>query len=247
MALLALFLPHLMAASLVVVAVGFPRRASSTRRASRLRRYWHTMRWQWLCVALLVTAIPLAEILTLTRTAASTLFPAPALWFIVLGNLLLLMYAPIALAWVRPRLRHSLLAPFVRVRVWLPQTLRERTTWILLSMTTGICEEILFRGFALHYLMHGPLGLNLPLSIIIACLLFGLGHRYQGWRGMLQTCCFGAVMSGLFVATGSLLLPIVVHILVNLRIALLPPSYAHHHPTIGDLRPPTAHEAPKFA
>ena len=247
MTLLALFLPHLMAASLVVVALGAPLRASSTRRASRLQRYWHTIRWQWLCVALLAIAVPLAEIITPAGIAASTLYAAPALWFIVLGNMLLLMYAPIALAWISPRRRHKLLAPFVRVRAWLPQTLRERTTWILLSVTTGICEEILFRGFALHYLMRSPLGLNLPLSIMIACLLFGLGHRYQGWRGVLQTCCFGAVMSGLFVATGSLLLPIVVHVLVNLRIALLPPRYAQPRPTLDELRPPTVHEAPKAA
>lgn len=244
MTLLALFLPHLMAASLVIVAVGGPRRVSATRRASRLHRYWHTIHWQWLCVALLVTVVPLVELIATAGVAASTVYAAPALWFIVLGNMLFLMYVPIACAWISPRRRDKLLAPFVRVRAWLPQTRRERTTWILLSVTTGICEEILFRGFALHYLLHGPLELNLPLSIAIACLLFGFGHRYQGWRGVLQTCCFGAVMSGLFVATGSLLLPIVVHTLVNLRIALLPPRYTPHRPTLDELGPPLVSSQP---
>lgn len=203
-----------------------PRRTRSTRPASRLRHYWHTIAWQWLCVALLVAAVPVLDVIHHAGNPASTLYEHPALWFIVLGNLLLVMYVPIALAWISPRLRRGLLAYFVRVRAWLPQTPRERAIWALLSVTTGICEELLFRGFALHYLTHGPLGLNLPLSVGIACLLFGVGHRYQGWQGVLQTCCFGAVMSGLFVVTGSLLLPIIVHILVNLRIALLPSSRA---------------------
>ncbi|HEY0737567.1 MAG TPA: CPBP family intramembrane glutamic endopeptidase [Herpetosiphonaceae bacterium] len=237
MTLLAL-LPHLLAAGLVAVAAGgslrLPRWAGFKQPASRLGHYWHTIRWQWLCVALLVVAVPPLEIIY--RTARP--YEHPALWFIVLGNIILGMYAPIVLAWISPRLRRGLLAYFGRVRAWLPQTPRERAVWVLLSVTTGVCEEVLFRGFALHYLTRGPLALSLPLGVVIACALFGVGHRYQGWRGALQTCGFGACMCALFVATGSLLLPIVVHILVNLRIALLPPRQAQLRPVIADLRPP---------
>ncbi len=234
--LVSLLLPHLLAASLIAAAVGRP--ARYTRRTSRLRHYWHTIGWQWLCVALLLIAGPPLDVIHLAGTSAPTMQGHPALWFIVLANMLLIMYVPIAIAWISPAVRRNLLAYFVRVWAWLPRTPGERAGWVLLSLTTGICEELLFRGFALHYLMRGPWAFNLPFSVMIACVLFGVGHRYQGWQGMLQTLCFGALMSALFVATGSLLLPIVVHILVNLRIALLPSIRVHFSSPPSGLRPP---------
>jgi membrane protease YdiL (CAAX protease family) len=231
---IASLLPHLLAASLVVAVVGWPPKYA--RRASRLRHYWHTVCWQWLCVALLLIGGSPLDAIHLAGTTSA--HGHPALWFIVLGNIVLIMYAPIAIAWISPLVRRNLLAYFVRVRAWLPGTPGERAAWIGLSLTTGICEELLFRGFVLRYLMHGPWAFGLPLSVGIACVVFGVGHRYQGRRGMLQTLCFGAFMSGLFIATGSLLLPIIVHILVNLRIALLPSIRAHYPPPLAGLRPP---------
>jgi membrane protease YdiL (CAAX protease family) len=70
--------------------------------------------------------------------------------------------------------------------------------------------------------MQPPFSLNFTISALISCLIFAAGHAYQGRRGMLQTLLFSIAMVGLLLATRSLVAPILVHTLVNLRIALLP-------------------------
>lgn len=80
------------------------------------------------------------------------------------------------------------------------------------SITAGIVEEVVFRAFAIVYLMTW---LNPILAVIIASLVFGLGHAYQGKAGILKTGIAGLVLGGLYVASGTLWVPIVVHILAD--------------------------------
>lgn len=169
-------------------------------------------------------AVPVTRLVWLPQYTAPTWIALPGLSFILVGNILVTMYVPIVLAWGSIGIRKRLLAPWRTVYGLLPTTIGERTLWIVLSITTGICEELLFRGFAVYYLMHQPWSLSLPASTLISCLLFGLGHTYQGLRGVMQTLFLGAVLSALVLMTGNLVLPIVVHTLINLRVALLPTS-----------------------
>jgi membrane protease YdiL (CAAX protease family) len=60
-------------------------------------------------------------------------------------------------------------------------------------------------------------------KILLASIIFGLCHFYQGWQGVLGTTALGAVFAGLYVATGSLLFPVILHALVDLRILLIFP------------------------
>lgn len=187
-----------------------------------LSGYWNTMRWQWACVVVLFVAFPLPQLIFAGNETQRAPVATDALMFIVLGNILMGMYLPIMLAWRSSSMRRFVLAPFVAVRAWLPTTPQQRLAWIALSLTTGICEELLFRGFLIQYLMNSPWTLSFVSSAIISCTVFAVGHAYQGSRGMLQTLLFSVAMIGLMLATGSLVAPIIVHVLVNLRIALLP-------------------------
>ncbi len=175
-------------------------------------------------MAVLLVAMPLSSILDLALPETANWRAYPQLVFIVVSNIIGGMYGPIVLAWSYPVFRRRFMAPFAPVQALLPTTLTERLMWVGVSLTTGICEELMFRGFALEYLMQQPLGLSFGGSAVITSVLFGLGHAYQGRRGILRTMLFGAALCGLLLLTGSLLCPIVVHTLVNLRIALLPIS-----------------------
>ena len=42
-------------------------------------------------------------------------------------------------------------------------------------------------------------------------------HRYQGWVGVIATTALGAVMTGLYLMTGSLWVVMLVHVLVDLN------------------------------
>ena len=58
--------------------------------------------------------------------------------------------------------------------------------------------------------------------ILAAAVMFGLAHAYQGITGMVATGLAGAVFCVLYVRTGSLTAPILLHMLVDVRFAFLP-------------------------
>jgi uncharacterized protein len=109
------------------------------------------------------------------------------------------------------------------IRFLLPVSHEERVWWVLLSVTAGIGEELLYRGFILHYLRGhiaaGP-ALDLTLAWLLSSLAFGIGHVYQGLRGVTETTIAGLTFGLLAILTGNLALPIVLHSLIDLRILL---------------------------
>lgn len=57
-------------------------------------------------------------------------------------------------------------------------------------------------------------------SVVVASIVsaaFGLGHAHQGWRGAMSNGFAGLFLRTLYVASGSLLLPAVIHSAGNLR------------------------------
>jgi membrane protease YdiL (CAAX protease family) len=86
-------------------------------------------------------------------------------------------------------------------------------------------EELLFR-LALPALLFGVLE-GVPgagaLSFGIAALVFGVLHLYQGPLGILFSFILGVVFSLLYLASGTIIAPIVLHALVDLRSLVLIP------------------------
>ena len=106
----------------------------------------------------------------------------------------------------------------------LPRTTAERRLFTLVGVTAGVCEEWLYRGFLLAVVAAGGGGLPTPALVAIGALAFGLAHAYQGVAGIVTTGVLGGVMAGLYLGTGSLLLPVVLHALIDLRFLLVPTS-----------------------
>jgi len=106
-----------------------------------------------------------------------------------------------------------------------PATRSERRWFAFVCITAGICEETLFRGFLLHYLHVIPWTLNLTLALLISSVIFGLNHLYAGVGGVASNIVFGFLLGLLFLLTGNLLLPIVLHAVMDLRmlVVLRPP------------------------
>jgi membrane protease YdiL (CAAX protease family) len=99
----------------------------------------------------------------------------------------------------------------------LPETHEERFWFAAISVTAGVCEELLCRGFMFRYL--DGIALHLPLlpTVLLASAIFGVNHIYQGKLGMLKTGIAGLAFGGLFLLTGNLLFPILLHIAVDLQ------------------------------
>jgi len=97
---------------------------------------------------------------------------------------------------------------------FLPRTEGEGAQFRLLSVTAGVCEEIWCRGFLIWYLAafvgEWP-------AVFLGALVFGVGHLYQGPAGVIKTGATGLVMGILYVGTGSLLFPMILHTAVDLQ------------------------------
>jgi uncharacterized protein len=91
---------------------------------------------------------------------------------------------------------------------------------ILAAITAGICEEIIYRGFLLHFLSNSPFKLEGNVLLIVGAVIFGIAHYYQGWKGIILTGLTGFVLSRIYLETDTLLFPILLHILIDLRFML---------------------------
>ncbi len=106
--------------------------------------------------------------------------------------------------------------------VLLPRSLPERRLFALVGVTAGVCEEWLYRGFFLA--VGAALLPQLPTGglVVLAAVAFGAAHAYQGLPGVLTTGVLGGVLAALYLQTGSLLLPVLLHIVIDLRFLLVP-------------------------
>lgn len=77
------------------------------------------------------------------------------------------------------------------VRFLLPNGPAEMAIWVVLSITAGICEEAVFRGYLQRQFLaatHNP-----AIAIALSALVFGAGHLYQGYRGAILITFYGAM------------------------------------------------------
>jgi len=103
----------------------------------------------------------------------------------------------------------------------LPRSKTERKYWVFVSLTAGICEEIIFRGFLFYFLQAVFPNMPILFVVVVSSTVFGIAHAYQGIRGMRNTALVGALHGVLFLATGSLILPMFMHFIVDISSVFL--------------------------
>jgi membrane protease YdiL (CAAX protease family) len=77
----------------------------------------------------------------------------------------------------------------------------ELTVWIALSVTAGICEETIFRGYLQRQFM--ALTKSAPAGILLSAAAFGAAHAYQGFRMVILIGLYGAMFGILAYWRGS--------------------------------------------
>ncbi len=115
---------------------------------------------------------------------------------------------------------------FAKIDFILPKTRRQRLIWILVAVTAGTCEELLFRGFIFHYVREVIPSLSLWGVLLLGAALFGFNHAYQGIAGALGTALMAVVFGLIFLITGNLAIPMVLHTLIDLRVLAIPSAPA---------------------
>ncbi len=101
-----------------------------------------------------------------------------------------------------------------------PHTPLEFFVWFLVSLTAGITEEIIFRGYLMQQLSawtRSPIG-----AIFLAALLFGSVHLYEGLAAIIPLAAL-AVVYGFVVRyyKGDLRAVVIAHTLQDFIVALL--------------------------
>lgn len=105
-----------------------------------------------------------------------------------------------------------------------PRTRAEQATAAGAAVTGGFFAELLYRG--LFITLVASMGLPLFVAALLSILLFSLAHVYQGWWGAAHGALTGTLFTVLYLGTGSLWVPIVVHVALNIRSMVFPPASA---------------------
>jgi CAAX protease family protein len=187
---------------------------------ARLARYYRTITLEWgLC------AIVLLVVLVSPRLGLADLGVQEPRWsaYSIVG-LFGLLLSVVGLLFLRFRMlagQPQVTGPGAVLEL-LPRTPAERRVFAALAVSAGICEELLYRGFALAVLAAIAPSVGPLWTVVIGAVAFGLAHAYQRLAGMLVTGILGACLAVLYLGTGSLLLPVAFHALVDLRVLVLP-------------------------
>jgi uncharacterized protein len=75
----------------------------------------------------------------------------------------------------------------------LPSNSVEFVPYCALALTAGVCEEFLYRGFAMAALSRTVL--PVWAVVVLSSILFGLAHAYQGRGGMVGTGLLGLLFA----------------------------------------------------
>lgn len=167
----------------------------------RLVLYASTIAFQWLAVAIVGWRVwahgYTAQQLGLIFFNRTSLLIAGILGAVVIGTLQWFNLRRVSR--IPPESRGPLQAVAERI---LPQTVVELPPYLALAITAGLCEEFLYRGFAMAALAHA--GLGAWLVILISSILFGLAHSYQGRGGIVMTFIVGLILGASRLAYNSL-------------------------------------------
>ena len=158
---------------------------------NRVLGYGITMAVEWLMVAFIALGARWqgASLQTLTggnspnwRSIARDLGLAAA--FLIAANIVLGIVGLIL-----QRFIHT--TPKTDIRSLLPHTGLEIAVWMLLALTAGICEELIFRGY-LQRQFTSWTG-NAAAGIALQGIVFGVAHAYQGPKQILIIAVYGCM------------------------------------------------------
>ena len=128
----------------------------------------------------------------------------------------------------------------------LPRNRQELRWGWALSINAGVSEELMMR-LALPTLIFAVTG-SAVAAVAGSIVVFGALHAYQGVAGVIGTTIVGALMMFLYAVTGTILVPIVLHALIDWRsMVFLPRAVYDVHLVDGRVtpiaRPPVPPEA----
>lgn len=168
---------------------------------ARILYYRTQVLWEWSWVVVLaVILIPITDPLTWIGLT----LPDPIGW-LILAVLLIGIGLSTFLLQRNPRSLAALQRSLESTSVILPTTPTERKWYASTAITAGICEELLYRGFLIHFIYITFPGMDFLFLAIISGIIYGLSRAYQGLKGILQTSLMGFSFAIIYFLSGNLI------------------------------------------
>lgn len=105
----------------------------------------------------------------------------------------------------------------------LPVNWTEYRHYIFLAFAAGISEELVFRGFLMHYLGYYFSGLPYAtiLTILVPAAVFAVSHLYQGVFAVLKISLLACLFGWLYLETNSIIPVMIIHVAIGLTSGML--------------------------
>jgi len=156
---------------------------------SRVRMYERTLLFEWLLLAFVLLGVRLHG--SSLYTVLGQRWQSVTQFFQDLGiGVVFFIATTIFFSMLGPVFGGG--TPSKVLNLMLPQSPLEKFLWILVSLTAGICEEAIYRGYLQR--QFTALSKNVATGILLSAACFGAVHAYQGWRMVVQIALLGVFL-----------------------------------------------------
>lgn len=101
---------------------------------------------------------------------------------------------------------------------FLPKNHNELIWFSLLSVSAGVCEEIIFRLFLFEFLKEYT---GLIMAFLTTNLIFTITHIGSGKRNLISSFILGLLFSVIYYFTNNIWIAVVLHVSIDINIGLL--------------------------
>ena len=101
---------------------------------------------------------------------------------------------------------------------FLPKEKVEFDWFIILSISAGICEEIIFRLFLFEFLKENS---NLFIAFVLANIIFAITHIGMGKQNLISSFILGLLFSAIYYFTENIWIAIFLHIAIDINAGIL--------------------------
>jgi hypothetical protein len=185
----------------------------------RIKYYWQVIGYLWL-IGLISYGLAYNGYLSITPE--NLLLDFEFTWTQNLGLVIAFAFYGVTILSLKPirkkpEFAFDVVTKFGDGSALMPKTKKEGQVFTLVSISAGVWEELIFRG-VLYAILSSQFG-QWP-AIFLSSIFFGWQHYYISNAHVVRTSFVGLFLAILYVYTGSLAVPIIVHIFMDIGAGL---------------------------
>ena len=100
------------------------------------------------------------------------------------------------------------------IYLYLPKTKREFDWFIILSISGGICEEMIFRLFLFEFLKENA---NLLIAFVLSNIIFAITRIGSGKQNIISSFILGLLFSDIYYFTENIWIVVLLHIAIDIK------------------------------